>query len=122
MSHFARFDSQKTLQPELRATVEGMTPQRFETVRDIPLTDDDELLRRLTGLLGEVARIVEASSIVTIFERPGSDQLGPDDMRWFRRIQSSTRAAHVPLRAHLLCHGHGVRLVHPDEVSVDFRG
>jgi hypothetical protein len=144
-----------------RAILERMSPLKYEDIRDIPLTNDDELhrrvvdllerafrrqlwlmfldeedcplpflmptdvarrpekrdTRRLSRFLREAAWMVEASSMVAILERPGSDELGPDDMRWFRVLQRSARAAQVPLRAHLLCHANGVRLVHAEEVS-----
>jgi hypothetical protein len=91
-------------------------PLPILTPTDVERRPEKRDTRRLSRLLREVAWMAEASSIVAILERPGSDELGPDDMRWFRVIRRSARAAQMPLRAHLLCHANGVRLVHLDEV------
>ena len=68
----------------------------------------------LGGLFDEV----DASSMVIIYERVGSDSLSDSDREWFRLIHASCLAERIPLRGPLLAHDGGVRWIAPEDYLI----
>lgn len=67
----------------------------------------------------QIANVVQAESFAIVWERPGGAALAEDDMRWLRAFSEHAANSDVdaPLRALLLLHETGLRLVTSDELS-----
>jgi hypothetical protein len=61
--------------------------------------------------LGSLFDEVDASSMVIIFERIGSDTLSEGDREWFRLIHAACLTEEIPLRGPILAHDGGVRWI-----------
>lgn len=68
--------------------------------------------------LGSLFEEVDASSMVIIFERIGSDTLGEGDREWFRLIHAACVAEGIPLRGPILAHDGGVRWIATEDYLV----
>lgn len=67
----------------------------------------------------QIAEVVGAASFAIVWERPGTAALTGDDMRWLRAFSEHATDSDVdaPLRALLLLHETGLRLVTSDELG-----
>ena len=83
----------------------------------VPHHPDPDDVAWLEQFVGQVTAGLEASSVVVTFERPGSEDLTPDDCRWLRALRDACLGASLNLRGPLLCHDEGVRWVAADEFA-----
>jgi hypothetical protein len=58
---------------------------------------------------------VGAARAVLVWERPGADGLTPDVRAWVREMALACRANGAALRAQLLLHNNGLRMLVPDD-------
>jgi hypothetical protein len=68
---------------------------------------------RVRELMGEIG----ATSVVTVLERYGSSALTAQDAAWVRALRTTCESSGVVLRAQLLSHRTGVRLIDTEETS-----
>lgn len=62
-----------------------------------------------------IAEIVDAHRIVLVWERPGPDELDRPTRAWVKAMAAECRAVDVRLRAQLLLHDDGMRMLVPDD-------
>lgn len=62
-----------------------------------------------------IAEILGAASVALVWERPGSDALSPETRVWVRAMAYASRDIGLPLRAQLLLHDDGLRMLVPDD-------
>jgi sugar phosphate isomerase/epimerase len=72
-----------------------------------------EVIFRVRELMGEIG----ASSVITVVERYGTATMTAHDAAWVRALRRGCDECGVTLRAQLLSHRTGVRLIGPEEVS-----
>lgn len=78
-------------------------------LEDMPVDPDPEDVERFAGMLRQLLDEAEASSVVVVWERPGGPDLAMQEADW----AAALAAAGVPVRAQLLAHDDGVRLLDP---------
>lgn len=78
-------------------------------------TDEDggRVVERVRELMGEIG----ACAVVAVLERYGSASLTAQDAAWIRSLRSACAEKNVALRAQLLSHRTGVRLVTDEECA-----
>lgn len=85
-------------------------------ISDLPESfDDEEMVRFGEGLAG-IASGCGAQTVVIVAERPGPVALDAEDKRLLRGVRAGCLANNTDVRAVLLSHDHGVRLVSVDEL------
>ncbi|WES64683.1 hypothetical protein P0L94_01105 [Microbacter sp. GSS18] len=73
------------------------------------------MARVLAVRLGFIAEVVDAHRVVLVWERPGPDELDDGTRAWVARMATECRAVDVRLRAQLLLHDEGLRMLVPDD-------
>jgi hypothetical protein len=76
--------------------------------------ETEGVIHRMRELMGEIG----ASAVVTVLERYGAATLTAQDAAWARALQTACDEQGVALRAQLLSHRTGVRLIADDEWSI----
>lgn len=71
--------------------------------------------RVISARLRMIAEMVDAASVVLVWERPGPDQLAPDTRAWVKAMARACPIDGPPLRAQLLLHDEGLRMLVPDD-------
>ncbi len=95
---------------------------------DYPAHPDDPTLTEDLGELGFAAvlahriaslvELLEAESVVFVWERPGSPAFRAEDLEWARAMADACNALHVRVRAQFRLHDRGVRLLTVDDYGV----
>jgi sugar phosphate isomerase/epimerase len=86
----------------------------IESLPSEPNADEaDGVIQRMRELMGEIG----AHAVVTVLERYGAATLTAQDAAWARALHTACDEQGVTLRAQLLSHRTGVRLVSDDEWS-----
>ncbi|QKJ18732.1 hypothetical protein [Microbacterium hominis] len=65
--------------------------------------------------VGMIAELVGAAHAVLVWERPGPDRLTEGVRAWVRAVAAACLAREVSLRAQLLLHDDGLRMLVPDD-------
>ena len=84
-------------------------------ISDIPVAPEASDLDNWTELVRGTADAVHARGVVVVIERYDADRLTDADRAWARLSRDGCRDAGVALRAVLLSHRRGVRLLAPDD-------
>jgi len=85
---------------------------------DLVETDDLGIVSAahlLSARLQLIADLVGAASVALVWERPGPDALPHDTRTWVRAMADASRDSGLRLRAQLLLHDDGLRMLVPDD-------
>ena len=111
------FDEQQLLQePIMPMSDHPDDPYELHETDDMGQAASPQVFLRRAG---QVAEAVKAASFAIVWERPGGLALTEDDIRWLRAFSDHAASSDVDarLRALLLLHDAGLRLVTSDELS-----
>ena len=86
-------------------------------ISDYPTSPGDDEAPAFAAHIGAVMRDVEAASVVIVWERYASAHATPSDRAWAAAMSEACADAGVRVRAQLLCHRTGVRLLDGVEYS-----
>ena len=86
-------------------------------VADVPVAPSAEDAPRWATLIENTAEATEAASVVVVLERYAPEQLTDADRAWARQLRDSCGMAAVTLRAIVLSHRRGARLLAPDDYA-----
>ena len=86
-------------------------------ISDIPVAPEAGDLHNWTALVRGTAQAVHAHGVVVVIERYDAERLTDADRAWARLSRDGCRDAGVRLRAILLSHRRGVRLLAPDDYA-----
>ena len=86
-------------------------------IADIPVAPSADDIPRWATLIDNTAEAVEAASVVVVLERYAPEQLTEADRSWARQLRDSCGMAEVALRAIVLSHRRGARLLAPDDYA-----
>lgn len=86
-------------------------------VSDIPVSPGDNDEAHWANFVASGAEAIGARSVIVVIERYDSDRLTEADRAWARLSRDGCAVAGVPLRAVLLSHRRGVRLLAPDDYA-----
>lgn len=78
-------------------------------IDDMPVDPDPEDIDAFAGVLRRLLRETDADSVVVVWERPGGPDLRMQEADW----AAGLAATDVPVRAQLLAHDDGCRLLDP---------
>ena len=81
----------------------------------IPDLPDETDAERFAPVLEWLADGENAHSVVVLVERPGTERVTESDRAWIRTLRSASQLAEIPVRAQLVVHDDGVRLLAPDD-------
>ena len=84
----------------------------------VPRHPEPDAVGPFGEFLGHLFEEVDASSMVIIFERIGSDTLSESDREWFRLIHAACQAENIPLRGPILAHDGGVRWIATEDYLI----
>ena len=88
-------------------------PHALTRTDDLGETTEAGLLMQRAELLREVTA---NDTIVLVWERIGSSVVGFDDREWARAMRGAAAELNIPLRAQLVLHNRGVRLLQLDDI------
>ena len=80
-------------------------------ISDIPVAPPDDDLDNWTAFVRGAADAVEAGEVVVVVERYAPERLTDADRAWAKMLRDACRVTGVTLRAVLLSHRNGVRLL-----------
>lgn len=86
-------------------------------ISDIPVAPETGDLANWTEVLRGTAEAVGAHGVVVVIERYDAERLTDADRAWARLSREGCRDAEVRLRAVLLSHRRGVRILAPDDYA-----
>jgi len=86
-------------------------------VSGIPVSPGERDLEQWTTFVAGVVPSTGARSLVAVLERYAPDRLGDADRAWARLMRDGTIAAGVTLRAVVLSHSRGVRLLAEEDYA-----
>ncbi|MFD1720622.1 hypothetical protein [Amnibacterium endophyticum] len=78
-------------------------------IDEMPVDPDPEDVARLSRMLGQLVDETGATAVVVAWERPGGAELRMQEADWVAALASTD----APVRAQLLVHDEGVRLLDP---------
>ena len=86
------------------------------------LVDTDDLGRvsaaqLLSARVQMIADMLGAASAALVWERPGPDELSPSTSAWVKAMAGASRDSGLRLRAQLLLHDEGLRMLVPDDFA-----
>ena len=84
-------------------------------VSDIPVAPRADDLDNWCELLRGTTEAVDAGDVIVVIERYASERLTDADRGWARLLSDGCTVAGVTLRAVVLSHRNGVRLLAPDD-------
>ena len=84
-------------------------------ISDVPVAPSSDDLDNWRELVRGTTEAVDAVEVIVVVERYGPERLTDADRAWARMLSDGCRVAGVALRAVLLSHRHGVRLLAPDD-------
>jgi sugar phosphate isomerase/epimerase len=84
---------------------------------DVPVAPPPDDLPRWASLIENTAEAAGAASVVLVLERYASEQLTDADRSWARQLRDACALAAVPMRAIVLSHRRGARLLAPDDYA-----
>jgi hypothetical protein len=84
-------------------------------VSDIPVAPPDDDLDNWSEFVRGTTEAVDAGEVIVVLERFAPERLTDADRAWARMLRDGCRVAGVTLRAVLLSHRNGVRLLAPDD-------
>ena len=84
-------------------------------ISDVPVAPSCDDLDNWCELVRGTTEAVDAVEVIVVVERYGPERLTDADRAWARMLSDGCRVAGVALRAVLLSHRHGVRLLAPDD-------
>jgi len=84
-------------------------------ISDVPVAPSSGDLDNWCELVRGTTEAVDAVEVIVVVERYGPERLTDADRAWARMLSDGCRVAGVALRAVLLSHRHGVRLLAPDD-------
>jgi hypothetical protein len=91
-------------------------------IEGLPIAPTDDQANAVIERVSAVMQEIGARSIVTVLERYGATALSKQDAAWVRALEGACTEQSVTLRAQLLSHRTGVRLISPDEVQAEITG
>lgn len=80
-------------------------------IDDLPMSADPRESTRFAAALGGIAAGTGAAAVVLALERPGPDDLTPTEAAWARNLRRSFEGRRTRLRALVLVHDRGSRLI-----------
>jgi len=80
-------------------------------VSDVPVAPAPDDLDNWCELIRGTTQAVDAGDVIVVIERYAPDRLTDADRGWARMLSDGCRVAGVTLRAVVLSHRHGVRLL-----------
>jgi len=86
-------------------------------IADIPVAPSADDTPRWATLIENTAEAADAAGVVIVLERYAPERLTDADRSWARQMRDSCALAAVPLRAIVLSHRRGARLLAPDDYS-----
>ncbi|GAB3606551.1 hypothetical protein GCM10027413_19600 [Conyzicola nivalis] len=86
-------------------------------VSDIPVAPPDDDLDNWSELLRGATAAVDCADVIVVIERYATERLTDADRAWARMLSDGCRVAGVTLRAVLLSHRNGVRLLDDDDYT-----
>ena len=86
-------------------------------ISDIPVAPEAGDLAHWTEVLRGRTEAVNARSVIVVLERYDAERLTDADRAWARLTRDGCHDAQVPLRAVLLSHRRGVRVLAPDDYA-----
>jgi len=84
-------------------------------VSDVPVAPPDDDLDNWSEFVRGTTEAVDAGEVIVVLERFAPERLTDADRAWARMLRDGCRVAGVTLRAVLLSHRNGVRLLAPDD-------
>jgi hypothetical protein len=84
-------------------------------IEGLPSQPSDEQTERVVDHVRELMGEIGATSVITVLERYAAASLSVQDAAWARSLRESCDRHGVTLRAQLLSHRTGVRLLSKDE-------
>lgn len=86
-------------------------------VSDVPVAPAPDDLDNWCELIRGTTQAVDAGDVIVVIERYAPDRLTDADRGWARMLSDGCRVAGVTLRAVLLSHRHGVRLLAAEDYA-----
>jgi len=86
-------------------------------VSDVPVAPAPDDLDNWCELIRGTTQAVDAGDVIVVIERYAPDRLTDADRGWARMMSDGCRVAGVTLRAVLLSHRHGVRLLAAEDYA-----
>lgn len=84
---------------------------------DVPVSPSPADLPRWAALIEDTADAAGATSVIVVLERYATETLTDADRSWARQLRDSCRDAGVALRAVVLSHRRGARILAPDDYA-----
>jgi hypothetical protein len=78
---------------------------------DLPVVADPRESARLAAALDGLTRSTGAAAVLLALERPGPEDLTPTEAAWAGNVHRSFEGRRTALRALVLVHDHGMRLL-----------
>ncbi|WP_411700851.1 hypothetical protein [Conyzicola sp.] len=86
-------------------------------VSDIPVAPPDDDLDNWSELLRGTTAAVDSADVIVVVERYATERLTDADRAWARMLRDGCRVAGVTLRAVVLSHRNGVRLLAAEDYA-----
>jgi len=86
-------------------------------VSDVPVAPAPDDLDNWCELIRGTTQAVDAGDVIVVIERYAPDRLTDADRGWARMLSDGCRVAGVTLRAVVLSHRHGVRLLAAEDYA-----
>jgi hypothetical protein len=86
-------------------------------VSDIPVAPPGDDLDNWSELLRGTTQAVDCSDVIVVIERYAAERLTDADRAWARTLRDGCRVAGVTLRAVVLSHRNGVRLLADEDYA-----
>ena len=86
-------------------------------IEGLPFEPTDEQAGQVISRVGELMDEIGATSVITVLERYGSPALSLHDAAWARSLRRGFDDRGIVLRAQLLSHRTGVRLIIDDDCT-----
>jgi hypothetical protein len=80
-------------------------------IDDLPVSADPTEAARFSGALDSIADGTGAAAVLLALERPGPDDLTPTEAAWARNLRQAFEGRRTHLRALVLVHDRGMRLL-----------
>ncbi|MFT4135349.1 hypothetical protein [Microbacterium sp.] len=92
----------------------------YPTDPSLPITTDDLGERTVAEVFGarfaHIVRTVDAAELVVVWEREGDDTIDVETRAWARAFGAALRDEGARVRAQLLLHSGGLRMIAPDDL------
>jgi hypothetical protein len=89
-------------------------------IDDLRISADPREATRLAGALDGIAQGTGAAAVLLVLERPGADRLSPTEAAWARNVRRSFDGCRTGLRALVLVHDRGMRMLEAAEPGSAF--